>query len=623
MKSTARKVALALVPRVSKVFIVYKLASFFQWIASKKNKREMAHACERSTFASCNSVLVVGGRGTGKSTMLDYVLQCAAPSLDMFYGFGITLPPSVPALFSSASKQWEWNRTLHPKELQTIVEQQQTRIQSASEWEDSDWDPMFEHRFPEKLPRIAVVFDDCDGNFEDSLDTIRLLLTEGKRHNFFVAMSAQAVEFVPVEVRDDVQVVVAFPERSALYRKSLRKVLPMFNTDESLLRAFKAQHENDALVFDAKAYKDGSPHLFRCNAKKLEFVDFHAHGSAASDSLGGTLPYNDGSIVDVSKLKYDPVREMYYMDLIKVEFGVDTYWADVTAKYAATKTVIIPRTDEARVVFFGTDPRPGVKKQVVVTDDFGKVVRIEAGHSFVMEKSRGKVSVKSAFAVRPEQEIKMIRALSDVTPLMFLRYLHATLTLKRASFDNVYGDVYPEQEMLVRYVPEDAHVLELGGDIGRNSCIIAALLRSSSNLVVFEADEFIAKELAKNKARNGFDFAIENNALWSSLPSSEQENHIGWLQLQQKYPWLSFDTLLAGTLYHTLQSEPELLLGFKRVLLQNYYKDDTHKSFVAEKLIEAGMSRVYAKPLEHHIATGLQHFITPACTSSFYEVWSK
>ena len=85
----------------------------------------MAHACERSTFALCNSVLVVGGRGTGKSTMLDYVLQCAAPSLDMVYAFGITFPPSVPALFSSASKQWEWNRTLHPKELQTIVQQQQ------------------------------------------------------------------------------------------------------------------------------------------------------------------------------------------------------------------------------------------------------------------------------------------------------------------------------------------------------------------------------------------------------------------------------------------------------------------------------------------------------------------
>lgn len=554
----------------------------------------MAHACERSMFALCNSVLVVGGRGTGKSTMLDYVLQCAAPSLDMVYAFGITFPPSVPALFSSASKQWEWNRTLHPKELQTIVQQQQARIKSASEWEDSDWDPLFEHRCPEKLPCIAVVFDDCDGNFEDSLDTIRLLLTEGKCLNFFVAMSARAVEFVPMEVRGDVQVVVAFPERSALYRKSLRKVLRVFNTDESLLRAFIAQHENDALVFDAKAYKDGSPHLFRCNAKKLEFVDFHAHGSAASDSL------------------------------LKVEFGVDTYWADVTAKYAATKNVIIPRTDEARVVFFGTDPRPGVKKQVVVTDDFGKVVRIEAGHSLVMEKSRGKVSVKSAFAVRPEQEIKMIRALSDVTPLVFLRYLHASLTLKHASFDNVYGDVYPEQEMLVRYVPEDAHVLELGGDIGRNSCIIAALLRSSSNLVVFEADEFIAKELAKNKARNGFDFAIENKALWSSLPCSEQEKHIGWLQLQQKYPWLSFDTLLAGgELYYALQSEPELLLGFKRVLLQNVYKDDSHKSFVVEKLVEAGMSCVYSKSLEHHEATGRQHFITPACTSSFYEVWSK
>ena len=539
----------------------------------------MAHAtlstCAASTFASCDSVLVVGKRGTGKSTMLDYVVQCAAPSLDAIYAFGITLPPSIPELFGGTVKQWEWNRTLRPKELQAIVELQQKREHAGTDWDG-------------KLPRIGVVFDDCDSGFRN-LDTIRFLLQEGKHHNFFVAISAQVVDVVPRDARDCLQVVIAFPESSTLYRKSLRKILRVFNTDEALLRAFIEGGENEALVFDAKAYGNGDAHLFRCNAKKVAHAD------------------SDVSVPE-------PVAS-------RVEFGIDTYWTDVSAKYATEKTIIIPRTDEARVVFFGIDPRPGVKKQVAVTDDFGNVVRIEAGQSLVVKKLlTGKFSVKSAFAVRPDEEIKMIRLRNDMTPPQaFLRYLYATLTLKHANFDDVHGAVYPEQEMVVRYISEDAHVLELGGGIGRNACIIASLLRTSTNLVVFESNELFSKELATNKARNGFDFAIEAKEFCSTGVSPERP--ISWLQLQEKYPWLSFDTLLAGALYHALQREPELLFGFKRVLLQNNYEDDAHKSFVAEKLMEAGMTRVYCKPLENSAAG--HYLITPACILCFYEVWSK
>ncbi len=50
--------------------------------------------------------------------------------------------------------------------------------------------------------------------------------------------------------------------------------------------------------------------------------------------LGGTLPYNDGSIVDVSKLKYDPVREMYYMDLAE-----PTSYSDKPVRDTAKKSV--------------------------------------------------------------------------------------------------------------------------------------------------------------------------------------------------------------------------------------------------------------------------------------------
>ena len=552
----------------------------------KKMKHATLTTCAASTLAACNSVLLVGKRGAGKSTMLDYVVQCAAPLLDAIYVFGATLPPSIPELFGSAdSKKWEWKKTLHPAELQAIIDQ---RVEILHESE-LDADPLV------KLPRVGVVFDDCDSGFRN-LDSVRFLLSKGKDYNIFVAISAQVADVVPRDVRNCLQVVIAFPESSTLYRKSLRKILRVFNTDEALLRAFIELGEHEAVVFDAKAYEDGNPHLFRCSGQKVArtYSDVSAHETVAVALLPRVA--------------------------VKVEFGIDTYWSDVTEKYATVKTIVVPRTNEARVIFFGTDPRPGVQKQVIVTDNFGKVVRIEAGQSLVMGKSLGKFSVKTAVAVRLDKEIKMIRLFyeSMTAPLAFLRYLYATLTLKRANFDDVYGNIYPEQEMLVRYIPEDSHVLELAGGIGRNSCIIAALLRSSANLVVLESDKFVAKD----KVRNGFDFAIEHKTLCSLPEKHDELQQVNWPQLRDKYPWLSFNTLLGGTLYCILQNEPELLFGFKRVLLQNNYNDDSHKIFVAGKLVEAGMACVYSKQLECHIAAERRHLITPACVSSFYEVWS-
>ena len=76
--------------------------------------------------------------------------------------------------------------------------------------------------------------------------------------------------------------------------------------------------------------------------------------------------------------------------------------------------------------------------------------------------------------------------------------MHEKLKLSGGNFNKEM----PEQIMSVMYLKGHEKVLELGGNIGRNSLIIASLLNDSSNLVTLESDEHIAKRLNKNRKIN-------------------------------------------------------------------------------------------------------------------------
>ncbi len=50
------------------------------------------------------------------------------------------------------------------------------------------------------------------------------------------------------------------------------------------------------------------------------------------------------------------------------------------------------------------------------------------------------------------------------------------------------SDEYPEQFLTVRFIKPDHCVIEIGGNIGRNSCVISKFLNNSNNLLVIESD---------------------------------------------------------------------------------------------------------------------------------------
>ena len=74
--------------------------------------------------------------------------------------------------------------------------------------------------------------------------------------------------------------------------------------------------------------------------------------------------------------------------------------------------------------------------------------------------------------------------------------IHAVTRFKYGSL----LDEFPEQFMTIQYLTGNEKVLEIGGNFGRNSMIIAYLLNNSTNYVVMESD--LSEKTKKNVPTN-------------------------------------------------------------------------------------------------------------------------
>jgi FkbM family methyltransferase len=206
-----------------------------------------------------------------------------------------------------------------------------------------------------------------------------------------------------------------------------------------------------------------------------------------------------------------------------------------------------------------------------------------------------------------------------------IKNIHSTLKIKYGSFN----EELPEQRMAVRYLRGDERVLEIGGNIGRNSLIIASILKNRQNLVTLESDVKIAAQLTENRNLNNLNFHIESSALstrkliqkgWDTIPSDTLKNGYTWVntisleQLKQKYS-IEFDTLILdceGAFYYILMDMPEILDNVNLIIMENDYLDISKKVYIDQTLKEKGFYVDYAE------AGGWG-----PCASNFFEVWKR
>ena len=180
------------------------------------------------------------------------------------------------------------------------------------------------------------------------------------------------------------------------------------------------------------------------------------------------------------------------------------------------------------------------------------------------------------------------------SPVLFdkLISIHRNLKLDFGTF----LDEYPEQMMAVKYLTGKEKVLEIGGNIGRNSLIIAYILNQNNNknFVSLESDQEISNQLIHNKEINNLNFYVESSALskrnliqkgWDTIVSDvildgyKKVNTINFDELKNKY-CIDFDTLVIdceGAFYYILLDMPEILNNINLIIMENDYLNVSHK----------------------------------------------
>jgi len=205
-----------------------------------------------------------------------------------------------------------------------------------------------------------------------------------------------------------------------------------------------------------------------------------------------------------------------------------------------------------------------------------------------------------------------------------LSKIHNSLKIDFGSF----SEEYPEQKMVARYLKGTEKVLEIGGNIGRNSLVIATIL-NNNNFVSLESDYNISKQLEHNKNLNNLNFYIENSALskrkliqrgWDTIPSDNLIPGYNWINtinlddLIKKYN-IIFDTLVLdceGAFYYILWDMPEILNNINLIIMENDYHNIEHKNYIDNILQQNNFYRDYVEQGGWGV-----------CYNNFFEVWKR
>lgn len=300
---------------------------------------------------------------------------------------------------------------------------------------------------------------------------------------------------------------------------------------------------------------------------------------------------------------------------IKIRYGVDNLLIDVTticlSRFKSGNNVYIPSTERLRAKYF-TDPLIGVHKKIVISIDGIDKGYDEDHHVMINLVDMNIVSISE---IEIEQKLKSI---------------HDKLSLKYG----ILEEELPEQKMAIRYLTGNERILEIGGNVGRNSLVIASILADQTNLVVLESNTFISKQLEENKDINGLLFHIENAALsrrrliqngWDTKPSEILEDNHFWVniisfdEIQTKYN-LIFDTLILdceGAFYYILQDFPDIFKNIKLIIIENDYADISHKNYVDDILKDNHFQLLYVEP------GGFWVEKFKGLWNNFFEVWKK
>ena len=296
-----------------------------------------------------------------------------------------------------------------------------------------------------------------------------------------------------------------------------------------------------------------------------------------------------------------------------VKYGIKDVNIDVTYicfnKLNKNNIINIPESEVERSYHFG-DPLYGTLKSIFIVNDLGETLEFDYKHNIQIDTTTG-----------------IITSYTEEVFEEKLKNIHSKLKIEFGTMN----DEYPEQIMAVKYLTGNEKILEIGGNIGRNSLVISSILKekNNTNFVSLESSKDISYQLTYNRDINKLNFYIEPSALskrnliqkgWDTMVSDVlldgyiKVDTITLDELQSKYN-IDFDTLVLdceGAFYYILMDMPEILNNIKLIIMENDYWDINKKQYVDDVLRNNGFYIDYKK-------TGGWG----PCFNNFYEVWKK
>jgi FkbM family methyltransferase len=296
---------------------------------------------------------------------------------------------------------------------------------------------------------------------------------------------------------------------------------------------------------------------------------------------------------------------------MKILYGLSDNNIDVTEiclnKLTKNNIIIIPHSDSNRAHFF-TDPINGVLKKIIIIDNNNNITEYD-----------------DFFTIRINITENTIQTINENDINQKITQIHSTLSINYGSLN----EELPEQKMAIKYLQGNEKVLEIGGNIGRNSLVISRILQNPRDLVVLESDADIANQLLENRNTNNLDFIVEQSALskrkliqrgWITIESDvlldgyKNVNTINYEELISKYD-IAFDTLVLdceGAFYYILMDMPEILQNINLIIMENDYNEIKEKEYIDDVLIKNNFYRDY-----------LESGGWGPCCDNFFEVWKK
>ena len=186
----------------------------------------------------------------------------------------------------------------------------------------------------------------------------------------------------------------------------------------------------------------------------------------------------------------------------------------------------------------------------------------------------------------------------DMEVLEKLKLIHSQLIFQ----GNLMCEL-PEQVMTIKHLRPDDCVLELGGSIGRNSCVINTILSDKSKHVVVEPSKIELNTLLRNRDYNNLSFQVENSAIsdkqlyskgWytfdTQIKNSVPVNCLTYNEFKLKYQ-MPFNVLVIdneGNFVQMIKDSVHILDDLRMIVIEHDFKTNEDYEYFQNTLLNKG-----------------------------------